>query len=92
MQDRDPSRRVQTTVIAVPIERRAGIDKRPPLQCGRHGLHGATMVDVTELPDVKIGDEVVLIGRQGEEEILADDIAPNGNTINYEIICRFRRG
>jgi Alr-MurF fusion protein len=48
----------------------------------------ATMVDVTEVPDVKIGDEVVLIGRQGEEEILADDIAKNGNTINYEIICK----
>jgi Alr-MurF fusion protein len=48
----------------------------------------ATMIDVTDIPDVKIGDEAVLIGRQGDEEILADDIAANGGTINYEIACK----
>jgi alanine racemase len=46
------------------------------------------MIDVTDIPEVRVGDEVVLIGRQGSEEILADDIASNGNTINYEIICK----
>jgi alanine racemase len=46
------------------------------------------MVDVTDIPEARIGDEVALIGRQGSEEISADDIAANGNTINYEIICK----
>jgi len=48
----------------------------------------ATMIDVTDLPDAKVGDEVVLIGRQGDEEILPDEVAANGNTINYEIACK----
>jgi alanine racemase len=48
----------------------------------------ATMIDITQLPEAKIGDEVVLIGSQRDEEILADDIAANGNTINYEIVCK----
>ena len=46
------------------------------------------MVDVTELHEAKVGDEAVLIGRQGDEEILADEIADNGGTINYEIVCK----
>jgi len=46
------------------------------------------MVDVTDIPEVKVGDEAVLIGRQGDEEILADEIAANGQTINYEIVCK----
>lgn len=45
------------------------------------------MVDVTDIPDVTIGDEVVLIGRQGEENITADELAQELGTINYEIIC-----
>jgi alanine racemase len=48
----------------------------------------AIMIDVTDLPEAKAGDEAVLIGRQGQEEILADEIAANGNTINYEIVCK----
>ncbi len=46
------------------------------------------MVDVTDVPEATVGDDVVLIGKQGDEEILADDIAANGNTINYEIACK----
>ncbi len=46
------------------------------------------MIDVTHIPDACIGDEVVLIGRQGPEEVLADEIARNGSTINYEIVCK----
>jgi alanine racemase len=33
------------------------------------------------------GDEVVLIGRQGDEEITADELAGIVGTINYEIVC-----
>ncbi|MGC8907487.1 MAG: alanine racemase [Desulfomonilaceae bacterium] len=46
------------------------------------------MVDVTHIPEAQVGDDVVLIGKQGDDEILADDIAANGNTINYEIACK----
>lgn len=44
------------------------------------------MVDVTNLSKVKIGDEVVLWGRQGEEEITVEEIADKVGTINYEIV------
>ena len=47
-----------------------------------------TMVDVTGVPDVRVGDEVVLIGRQGAEEITADDVAELQGTISYEVLCR----
>lgn len=45
------------------------------------------MVDVTDIPRVSEGDEVVLIGRQGREEITADEIANKIGTISYEILC-----
>lgn len=45
------------------------------------------MIDVTEIPDAAVGDEVVLIGRQGEEEITANEIADRLGTISYEILC-----
>jgi len=46
-----------------------------------------TMVDVTDLPEVKTGDEVVLIGRQVDDSITADEVAAWADTINYEIFC-----
>jgi alanine racemase len=45
-----------------------------------------TMLDVGHIDDVKVGDEAVLIGRQGEEEISADEIAELLGTINYEVV------
>jgi alanine racemase len=47
------------------------------------------MVDVTDVPDVKEGDEVILMGSDGTHTILADDIANATGTINYEIVCAF---
>lgn len=44
------------------------------------------MVDVTGM-DVKVGDEVTLIGKDGDEEITADEIANLTGTINYEVVC-----
>jgi alanine racemase len=35
-----------------------------------------------------VGDEAVLIGRQGSEEITADEVAEIQGTISYEILCR----
>lgn len=45
------------------------------------------MVDVTPPPDVKVGEEVVLIGSQGKERITADEIAKLTGTITYEVVC-----
>ena len=47
------------------------------------------MVDVSAVPDVKLGDEVVVLGKQGDQEISADDLAAINGTINYEITCCF---
>ena len=44
------------------------------------------MIDVTNLPQVEVGDEVVLWGRQGQEEITVEEIAAKIGTINYEIV------
>ena len=44
-----------------------------------------TVVDVTEIPGVAAGDEVVLLGRQGEESITAEDHARCAGTIPWEI-------
>lgn len=67
--------------------------------CGRVLIHGQyapvvgrvcmdqCMVDVTDIPGVKTGDEAVLIGHQGDNEITADEIADITGTINYEVVC-----
>ena len=47
------------------------------------------MIDVTDVPDVKVGDEVIIMGSDGKHTILADDIANATGTINYEITCAF---
>lgn len=47
------------------------------------------MIDVTDVPNVKIGDEVIVMGSDGKNTILADDIANATGTINYEITCAF---
>ncbi|MCE7976055.1 MAG: hypothetical protein DYH03_02565 [Nitrospira sp. NTP1] len=46
-----------------------------------------TMVDVTDIPGVEIGQEVILIGQQGSERITAADLAAWQQTIPYEILC-----
>ncbi len=48
-------------------------------------------VDVSELEDVEVGDEAVLIGRQGREEIRVEEIASWCNTIAYELLCQLGR-
>jgi alanine racemase len=45
------------------------------------------LVDVTALRGaVEVGDEVVVIGRQGEEFVSADEIAVVLDTLNYEVV------
>jgi alanine racemase len=43
------------------------------------------MVDVSGLPKVQAGEEVVLIGRQGREEITAAELAAKSGSIAWEI-------
>jgi alanine racemase len=47
-----------------------------------------SMIEVTHIPNLKIEDEVVIIGRQNGDEITADDLASSINTINYEVLSR----
>ena len=47
------------------------------------------MIDVTDIPDVSRCDEVVILGKQGEEEITAEELADKIGTIHYEILCDF---
>lgn len=43
------------------------------------------VVDVNHIKNIKEGEEVVILGRQGKEDIRAEEIAENIGTINYEI-------
>ncbi|MBN1138886.1 MAG: alanine racemase [Anaerolineae bacterium] len=45
-----------------------------------------TMIDVTAIPGVRQGDEAVLIGEQGNEQITAEEVAERLGTINYEVV------
>jgi alanine racemase len=45
------------------------------------------MLQLDGVPDAKIGDEVVLVGRQGSEFISIDEVAKRWGTINYEVVC-----
>lgn len=44
-----------------------------------------SMVDISAVPDARVGDEVVLIGRQGGQEIRAKELADKAGTIDYEL-------
>lgn len=46
-----------------------------------------SLADVTDVPGVAVGDEAILIGRQGGEEIRAEEVAADAGTIAYEIFC-----
>ena len=60
--------------------------KRAPIR-GRVCMN-IMMVDVTHIDDVNLEDEVVLIGKQGEERISVEDFAKWVGTINYEVTTR----
>ncbi|MDO4542031.1 MAG: alanine racemase [Bacillota bacterium] len=49
------------------------------------------MLDITDVPNVNIGDEVVLWGRQGEEFISLEEVAAKAGTITYEILTSIKR-
>lgn len=45
------------------------------------------MVDVTDIPNVSVGDRVILMGGQGKDKITAEEIAEKINSISYEVLC-----
>ncbi len=47
-----------------------------------------TIIDVTDVPSVRIGSEVVLVGTQGKEVASAEEVAEKAGTINYELVTR----
>ena len=49
------------------------------------------MVDVTDIPNVQTGDEVVLMGKSGEEAITAEAISAEAYSFNYEFVCGISR-
>ncbi|MFA5527031.1 MAG: alanine racemase [Peptostreptococcales bacterium] len=49
------------------------------------------MVDISHIPDVKIGDEVLLFGTDGENILPVEELASAIGTINYEIVCMVGR-
>ncbi len=48
------------------------------------------MIDVTDIENVKTGDEVIILGEEGDLKFNADDMAEALGTINYEILCRIK--
>jgi alanine racemase len=59
--------------------------RRAPL-VGRVCMDQVT-VQLDAVPEARPGDEVVLIGAQGEERITAEEVADRWGTINYEVVC-----
>lgn len=50
-----------------------------------------TIIDVTDIPVAALDDEAVLIGRQGEAAITAEEVAASLGTISYEVTCSISR-
>ncbi len=87
----------QQTIAVIPVGYADGF-RRAPHHWGEVLVRGhrapivgrvtmdQTMIDVTFVPGVRIGDEVVLIGRQGPDEITAEQVAERLGTINYEVV------
>ncbi len=76
---------------------------RAQSNCGRVLIHGQyapilgrvcmdqIMVDVTDIPETAVGDEVVLIGKDGENEITVEEVAAPAASFNYELVCNVAR-
>jgi alanine racemase len=47
-----------------------------------------SMADVSHLPDIESGDEVVVLGRQGDDEITLDEFAESAGIIPHELLVR----
>lgn len=61
--------------------------KRAPLIGGN--AMDAMMIDITDIPQARVWDEVVIMGKQSEEEISVHDLAAWGVTVSYDIMTRW---
>ena len=87
-----------TRVAVLPVGYADGF-RRSPNNWGSVLIHGQEapllgrvcmdqcMVDVTDIPHTRMGDEVVLIGRQGDATLSAEQVAERLGTINYEVVA-----
>ena len=89
--------RQPTTIATVPIGYADGLNRllssRGQMLVGRQRVPivgrvcmDLTMLDVGNVKNVKMGDEVVVFGQQGNETLTVDEMAATLNTINYEIV------
>jgi alanine racemase len=88
----------KTRLALIPVGYADGLN-RLLSNCGRALVRGQrariagrvsmdqTILDVTDIPNVGIGDEVVLIGEQGSDRISAYELADATGTIPYETLC-----
>ncbi len=87
----------ETTIAVIPVGYADGFRRAPGtfgevLVRGRRApIVGAVcmdqaMIDVSHIPGARLGDEVVLIGQQGDQRITAEDVAARLGTISYEVI------
>lgn len=90
------------TVAVIPVGYAHGFDRglsntgKVLIRGGRASVTGivnmnAISVDVTDLPGVEKGDEVVLIGRQGESDITVSSFSEMSEQLNYEMLTRLPR-
>lgn len=89
-----------STIAVLPVGYWDGYDRQAMSRTGEVLIRGKRckvlgrvcmnmcMVDVTDLPVVKVGDEVVLLGSQKGERISVEELAQRGDTIGYEIVSR----
>jgi alanine racemase len=61
--------------------------KRAPIIGGN--AMDAMMIDITEIPQTQLWDEVVVMGKQGDDEISVHDLAAWGGTVSYDIMTRW---
>jgi alanine racemase len=86
-----------TRVAILPVGYADGF-RRAPTNWGSVLVHGQEapllgrvcmdqcIIDITHIPHVRVGDEVVLIGRQGTASLSAEQVAQRLGTINYEVV------
>jgi alanine racemase len=91
-----------STIITVPLGYADGIpyhffpEGRVLFRGKRRRIAGAVnmdylMISADDETDVQIGEEVVLVGRQGDEEISLNEFADYCESVNYDIICKMGR-
>ena len=88
----------ETHIAVLPVGYADGF-RRSPQNWGKVLIHGQEaplvgrvcmdqcMIDVTNISQTRVGDEVVLIGHQGEATLTAEQVAERLGTINYEVVA-----